>query len=71
MIERKLELYRGHPDNLYCLTVDQDSVHVTLFARDQDWARVDLTSLADTLKLPAFGFEATLADIYKGTPLAR
>jgi Uma2 family endonuclease len=23
MIERKLELYRSHPDNLYCLTIDQ------------------------------------------------
>ena len=35
MIERKLELYQSHPDNLYCLTIDQDSVHVdALRARD-------------------------------------
>jgi Uma2 family endonuclease len=71
MIERKLELYRSHPDNLYCLTVDQDAVHVTLYAREADWARTDLRSLHDLLNLPAFGFEATLADIYKGTPLAQ
>ena len=71
MIERKLELYRSHPDNLYFLTVDQDSVHVALYARAADWARADLRSLHDTLKLPAFGFEARLAEIYKGTPLAR
>ena len=30
LIERKLELYRSHPDNLYCLTVSQDSVEVKL-----------------------------------------
>ena len=71
MIERKLELYRSHSDNQYCLTVDQDSVHVALYAREANWARTDLRSLHDTLELPAFGFEARLADIYKGTPLAR
>jgi Uma2 family endonuclease len=71
MIERKLELYQRQPDNLYCLTVDQDSVHVTLYARDASWAAAHLRSLQDTLKLPAFGLEASLADLYKGTPLAR
>jgi len=71
MIERKLALYRGHPDNLYCLTVDQDSVHVTLFARDGEaWSKTDLFSLENRLALPAFRFETTLAAIYKGTPLA-
>lgn len=71
MIDRKMELYRSRPDNLYCLTVDQDSVHVILYARGTDWMRTDHRSLDDTLKLPAFGFEARLAEIYKGTPLAR
>ncbi len=71
MIDRKLELYQSHPDNLYCLTIDQDSVHVALWSREQGWARTDLRSLDDVLKLPAFDFEARLADIYDGTPLAR
>ncbi len=71
MIERKLEFYQGHPDNLYCLTIDQDSVHVRLYARERGWAQVDLHSLDDVLRLPAFGFEASLAAIYEGTPLAR
>jgi Uma2 family endonuclease len=71
MIERKIELYQSHPDNLYCLTIDQDSVHVTLWSREDGWARTDLRSLDDVLKLPAFGFEAKLADIYAGTPLGR
>lgn len=70
LIERKLELYRSHPDNLYCLTIDQDAVHVVLCAGEAGWTRTDLQSLHDTLKLPAFGFEARLANIYKGTPLA-
>lgn len=70
MIERKLAIYPRHPDNLYCLTVDQDSIHVTLYARDSNWEPVDLRSLDDVLRLPAFGCEAKLSDIYKGTPLA-
>jgi Uma2 family endonuclease len=71
LIERKVALYQSHPDNLYCLTVDQDSVHVTLFARETGWAQSDLHALDDVLRLPAFGLEARLADIYKGTPLGR
>jgi Uma2 family endonuclease len=72
MIGRKLELYQSHPDNLYCLTIDQDSVHVSVDARDAGgWSRSELTSLDSLLRLSAFGLEATLADIYKGTPLAR
>ena len=71
LMERKLELYRSHPDNLYCLTIDQDAVHVAVFAREAEWTRTDLWSLDDVLALSEFGFEARLADIYKGTPLAR
>lgn len=71
MIERKIALYQSHPDNLYCLTIDQDSVHVRLWSRQDDWTCMDFTSLNDTLALSAFGFRARLADIYKGTPLAR
>lgn len=71
MIDRKLELYRSHPDNLYCLTIDQDSIRIALWSREDGWARTDLRSLDDTLALPAFGFQAKLADIHKGTPLAR
>lgn len=70
MIDRKIELCQMQPDNLYCLVVDQKSVHATLYARESGWARADLHSLDDTLALPAFGFEARLSQIYKGTPLA-
>jgi len=69
MIERKLELYRSHPDNLYCLTIDQDIIHVALYARENDWTRTDLRSLDDVLTLPAFGHRMKLAEVYAGTPL--
>ena len=71
MIERKLDLYRAHPDNRYCLTIDQDSVHVTLFERNNDWKTTEMRSLDDVLSLAAFDFEAALAEIYEGTPLGR
>jgi hypothetical protein len=71
MIDCRIELYQSHPDNLYCLTVDQDAVHVALYARESGWNRIDLRSLSDVLRLPAFGFETRLAAIYQGTPLAR
>jgi len=72
MISRKLDLYKRHPDNRYCVVVEQDSVHIALFTRDgETWTRSDLHSLDDVLRLPAFGLEAALADIYKGTPLGR
>lgn len=70
-IDRKLELYRGHPENSYCLTVDAESMHVSVLAREKGWRRQDFTSLGDELSLPAFDFTAKLSEIYKGTPLAR
>ncbi len=70
MIERKVELYQSHPDNLYCLVIAQRSVHVELYAREAGWEQVDLRSLDDVLELPAFGFHARLRDIYKRTPLS-
>jgi Uma2 family endonuclease len=71
MIERKLALYQTHPDNLYCLTVDQSARHVAVYARDLGWARADLRSLDDMIELPAFGLKAPLSAIYAGTPLGR
>ena len=70
MMERKLELYRSHPDNLYCLTVDQDTPHIALWSRQEGWARTDLRSLDDVLALPVFHFRARLAEIYAGTAVA-
>ena len=72
LIERKLELYRAHPDNLYCVTIDTDSVRVVIFERaaEKSWRRTELGSLGDMFSLPAFGVKARVQSIYKGTPLA-
>ncbi|MBK1622697.1 Uma2 family endonuclease [Afifella marina] len=70
MISRKIELYQRHPDNLYCLTIAQDEVRVRLWARETDWQMTELTSLDDKLRLPAFGFDVKLSEIYRGTSLA-
>ncbi|RAI32094.1 hypothetical protein CH341_32350, partial [Rhodoplanes roseus] len=69
-ISRKIELYQRHPDNLYCLTIAQDEVRVRLWARETDWQMTELTSLDDKLRLPAFGFDVKLSEIYRGTSLA-
>ena len=50
--------------------MSQDAVLVSVQARDDGWPSRNLSSLNDELSLPAFGFTAKLADIYKGTPLA-
>jgi Uma2 family endonuclease len=71
MIERKLELYRSHPENLYCLSVDQSTPHIALWTRQENWVRTDFHSLYDTLALPAFGFRARLSDVYAGASFAR
>lgn len=71
MIERKLELYRTHPDNLHVITIDQDRGRVVLSSRADGWREHSLERLNDLLCLPQFGFSAPLSALYKGTPLSR
>jgi Uma2 family endonuclease len=71
MIDRKIELYQSHPDNLYCLVLEQGFVQATLYAREDGWSRTELRSLADVLQLPAFGVRASLRDIYEGVLLPK
>jgi Uma2 family endonuclease len=71
MIERKLELYRTHPGNLYVMTIDQDRVRVVLSSRGDGWRERGYESLNNILDLPEFGLSAPLSALYKGTPLAR
>lgn len=73
MIERKIELYKSHPDNLYCLTIDTDAVHIAIFTNEGKglWQRADLRSLGDVVSLPSFGLTASVRKVYEGTPLTR
>ena len=71
MIERKLELYKSHPDNLCCLVIDQDAIRVELHVRETSCRKTALTDANDRLRLDAFGLTARVGDLYRGTPLLR
>jgi Uma2 family endonuclease len=71
MIERKLELYKSHPDNLCCLVIDQDAIRVELHVRETSCRKTALTDANDELRLDAFGLTARVGDLYRGTPLLR
>ena len=65
----KRQRYLQHPDNLYFLLIEQKRVHMEVLARATGWQPVVLDRLDDVLELAEFGFRATLAHLYRGTPL--
>ena len=67
----KRRRYLQHPDNLYFLLIDQRRVRVEVQARVGGWQPVVLDGLDARLDLPEFGFNARVADLYRGTPLLR
>ncbi len=70
-IELKLARYIQHPDNLYCLVVDQKKVYAELFTRAQAWERVVLDHSEAALNMPEFEFVLRFGDLYRGTRLWR
>jgi Uma2 family endonuclease len=67
----KRQRYLQHPDNLYFVLVEQKRVHLDVFARATGWQPTGLDGLDATLELPEFGFQTGVANLYRGTPLAR
>ena len=65
----KRRRYLQHPDNLYFLLIEQRRVRVEVMARASGWQPVVLDVLEATLELPEFGFSASVASLYRGTPL--
>ena len=65
----KRRRYLQHPDNLYFLLIEQRRVRVEVMARASGWQPVVLDVLEATLELPEFGFSASVASQYRGTPL--
>lgn len=61
--------YIAHPDNLYCLVIEQTAVHVDVYARAASWERIALNSADAVLDLPAFGFRLRVGELYRDTPL--
>jgi Uma2 family endonuclease len=68
-IAAKSSRYIQHPQNLYCLLVDQDEPRVEVRARAQGWEPVELKGLDAVLELPEWGFRMSLADLYDGMAL--
>lgn len=68
-IELKRVRYIRHPENLYCLIVDQTKIYAELWARASGWERVALDGAGAMLILPEFDFTLRLGDLYRGTPL--
>jgi hypothetical protein len=70
--EKKRGIYREHPSCVCVLVIEQDRPEVRLDVRTEaGWTSRTLTDPQDVLDLPAFGLRCRLADLYKGTPLAR
>jgi Uma2 family endonuclease len=69
-IAAKRQRYLQHPDNLYFLLIDQKRVRVEVMARPAGWREVVLEGLDAVLSVPEWSFRASLADLYRGTPLA-
>jgi Uma2 family endonuclease len=68
-IAAKRRRYVQHPQNLYCLFVEQEEVRIEIRARAAGWEPVELTGLDAMLELPEWGFSMPLAALYDGTPL--
>jgi Uma2 family endonuclease len=69
-IALKCQRYMQHPDNLHVLVVAQDERRVEHWARTNGWKKQTFKSLKSAIDLSEFGCRFTLAQLYKGTPLA-
>ena len=73
--DRDLRWKRAAYTSLASLThyvvIAQDAVEVVVFARDNGFAEKRLRSLNDSVDVPALGISLLLAEIYRGTGLAR
>lgn len=67
----KRQRYLQHPGNLYFLLIEQKRVHLEVMARATGWQSAALYGLEAVLELPEFGFRTEVANLYRGTPLAR
>lgn len=71
LIAAKRRNYQRHRDNLYVLVIDRLSFRIEVFARRNGWLVEVLDRPEARLDLPELSFGCRVADLYKGTPLAR
>lgn len=63
------KVYASVPNCQHDVTVSLKAVEVTAHDRASRWKGRSLTSLADSLSLPALGVSMPVAEIYRWTPL--
>ena len=63
------KVYASVPNCQHYVTVSLKRVEVTAHDRASRWKGRSITSLADSLALPALGVSIPVADIYRWTPL--
>ncbi len=64
----KFDLYRDITTLQEYVLVDSKSIHVVVYARNNDttWTLSETKNLTDTIHLPSINFIANVADIYDG-----
>jgi Uma2 family endonuclease len=65
------KVYASVPNCRHYVTVSLKALEVDAYDRDDAWKRRTVTSLAESLALPALGLSIPLADIYRWTPLGQ
>lgn len=66
------KVYASVPNCRHYVTVSAHSVAVVRYDRDSRWAKsADLTTLDDSLELPALNAALSLAQLYQWTPLGQ
>jgi Uma2 family endonuclease len=69
LIDMKLRLYCGAPDNLYAVVIEPRKFWVEIYARNCKWDPVILNRSDDVIEVPEFGLRCLTADLYRRTPL--
>jgi Uma2 family endonuclease len=68
--DAKRSIYQRHPDCRCVLVIQQDRFDVSVsLPGDAGWTEQRLSRADESLVLPAFGLNCTLADVYRGTSL--
>jgi Uma2 family endonuclease len=69
LIDMKLRLYCGAPDNLYAVVIEPRKFWVEIHAKSGKWDPVVLKRPDDVIEMPEFGLRCPAADLYRRTPL--
>jgi Uma2 family endonuclease len=65
----KRDAYAGLPSLTHYIVISQDAVDVTVFARDNDFAKQRIRSLGKEIELCSPGISLPVAEIYRDTGL--